>query len=129
VQFSTLIPEAASSGSGVDLCSAPITKSIFYSFDVLTGDLVKRIPFDVPGILNPPQEFFNKPVYPPALPGGIDDPEDVNMKGEGLDANGNPVPVCLHEKDFRIGTASAQIGTDNTCDIESVYWSDPVIQQ
>ncbi|MEH6457232.1 MAG: hypothetical protein V7749_12955 [Cocleimonas sp.] len=124
--FSTLIPEAASSGSGVDQCSAPITKSVLYKFKVITGSLEEKIEFNVPGILNPPQEFFNEPTYPPA--GNIDDPVGVNEKGEQLDADGNVVPVCSHEKDFRIGTAAAQIGTEDTCSIEGVYWSDPVTQ-
>ncbi len=125
VIFSTLVPEAASTGSGVDQCSAPITQSNTYIFEVVSGNLVEKKNYPTPGIANVVQPFFNE--FKVLVP-DPDNPGNIDLDGNYVDENGNVVPACTHNLDYRNGTSVGQLTQENTCKLEPVYWSDPVIQ-
>lgn len=123
--FSTLIPESVSASVGVDQCSTPITKTSIYTFNVVGGNLLEKKEIEVPGIANVPQPFFNEVKI------NVPDPKNpppITSQGTYIDQNGNVVSACEHVQDLRSGTAVGQLTQDNKCEVESVYWSDPVIK-
>jgi Tfp pilus tip-associated adhesin PilY1 len=120
ITFSTLVPEASSTGIGIDQCSAPVTQTRSYILNILSGasELYPEITDpngtpgepDIyvpgpPGIPNIPQRFFNEPT----------------ISGEP----GGP-KTCTHPVDLREGTKVAQFTGYDACTLESIYWSDPV---
>ena len=121
ITFSTLVPEAQSTGIGIDQCSAPVTQSRTYILNVLSGQ--SAIPEiyipGPPGIANIPQRFFNPPVF------SEDGEDNSDINGNSLDADGNVAKACSHPVDLRQGTKLTEITGYDACKLESVYWSDP----
>ena len=126
IAFTTLVPEVLASGSGIDQCSAPVTQSRFYAFNVLSGE--PGLDLDMDGdiddndayittgteILGKPQIVFNPPVI-------------TDVVDEGGNATGEK--SCTHPVDIRTGKKLSQTSGYEACRLESVYWSDPVLEQ
>ena len=126
IAFTTLVPEVLASGTGIDQCAAPVTQSRFYAFNVLSGE--PGLDLDLDGdiddndayittgteILGKPQIVFNPPVI-------------TDVVDEGGNATGEK--SCTHPVDIRTGKKLSQTSGYEACRLESVYWSDPVLEQ
>ncbi len=112
IVFTTLVPEAQTTGLLSSVCAVPVTQGRIYAFNLLTGepsaDLDKDKDVD-------DQDVFET-IAASEIPGT---PQLIFNKLSCKDGS------CKHEVDVRIGKKSTEVNTKDLSEVESIYWSDP----
>jgi len=124
ITFTTLVPEALTSGVGIDQCAAPATQGRLYAIDVLNGGAGLDLNLD--GTVSDADIYTL--VAKGEIPGKPQAIVNSLEVADELDGSGNPTgnQTCKHPVDIRIGKKLSQATGYDTCRLESVYWSDPV---
>lgn len=135
VIFTALVPEALTSGTGIDACAAPATYGRMYAIDIETGeaalDLDKSNNTDDSNLSESENKVINDndfvteaitKVIPDKIRQIFNTPSIIEEK----DDEGNVINTeCEHDVDLRSGKRNLQVDSYDACRLESIYWNDP----
>jgi hypothetical protein len=109
------VPRLLAQGELINPCKSPATQGRLYALNILTGESIMDL--DKSGQINDNDAF--QTISASEIPGT---PQRVFNSLICKDGS------CDHKVDVRIGKKLSQVGFINAEEIESVYWSDPVVE-
>ena len=110
--FTTIVPDALTSGEKIDACALPPTQGRIYTLNLLTGEPSANLDKDSD---IDDQDVFQT-ISASEIPGT---PQLIFNKLSCTDGS------CKHEVDVRIGKKNTQVDTSDVSKAEPIYWSAP----